>query len=137
MNKTVMFFGLVVFLIVAWLIGFVENLDENVNVSHGVNEKKMVMSQGYNTSYDNFGNELLTLDSDLSIKEKERKWNGSLLKQEMLKEFPKFGYMREFVKLHISDVDLEFKSKLLEHITEVEMDYVSAKINADQAKVAL
>ena len=137
MNKTVLFFGVAVALIVAWLIGFVESLNEEVDVSYGVNEKKMVMTQGYNSSYDNFGNELLTLSSELSTKEKMAQWNSSGLKQEMLQEFPKFGYMKEFVKLHISDVDVEFKEKLLEHIDAIEMYFVSAKMNGDQAKAAL
>jgi len=137
MNKSVLFFGIVVALIVAWLIGFIKSLDEEVDISYGVNEKKIVMGQGANASYDASGNELLTLSPNLSLKAKESEWNSSALKQEMLQEFPKFGYMREFIKLHISDEDSAFKEKLLQHIDDVEMDYVSAKINADQAKLAL
>ena len=137
MNKSVLFFGIVVALIVAWLIGFIESLDEEVNVTYGVNEKRAVMGQADDASYDASGNVLLTLSPTLSLKAKEAKWNSSALKQEMLQEFPKFSYMRDFVKLHISDEDKAFKEKLIQHIDDVEMDYVSAKINADQAKSAL
>jgi len=137
MIRRLIIFGLLAFLIVAGLIHFLSIVDNEVDVSYGINEKKMVMSQDYNTAYDNLGNELLTLSPKLSIKEKEAQWNSSALKQEMLKEFPKFSYMKAFVKLHISDEDSLFKEKLLQHIDDVEMEYVSAHINADQAKAAL
>lgn len=135
MNQTVIFFGIVIALITAWLIGFVQSLDEEVDVSYGFNEQRIV--EGYDPSYDSLGNEVLNIEGKLSLKQKEAKWNSSALKQEMLKEFPKFSYMKEFVKLHISDEDMEFKEKILAHIDEVEMDFVSSQINADQAKAAL
>jgi hypothetical protein len=126
MNKTVIFVGIIIFFIISWLIGFINTLHDEVDVTHGMNEK---------TSFINgHGDETLSLNN-LSMKEKKRLWNNSNLKIEMLQLFPHFIEMKTFVEDNIDDDS--FKKALLSNIEDVEGKYIGASISADMAKASL
>ncbi|SFV58585.1 hypothetical protein MNB_SV-14-1060 [hydrothermal vent metagenome] len=135
MNKTMIFAGVVIFLIVSWLTGFVNELNDEVDVSYGFNEKAIVTGDNSNYIVDVNGKEVLQLDK-LSMQEKKNLWNSSLLKKDMLELFPNFLEMQNFIDNHIEDDGL-FKKELLEHLKSVEEEYIGGIISEEQAKARL
>jgi len=127
MKQTVLFFGISIFLIVYWLIGFVNKLDDDVDVSHGYNEKVSIVNSS--------GVEVLILDNTPLVKQKEL-WNKSMLKIDMVELFPNFSEIKYFIDEHIED-DGSFKKKLLLHINTIEDKYISGTITGKKAKVML
>jgi len=134
MNKTIIFAGIIIFFIVNWLIGTVNNLHDDVDVSHGFNEKALALEKSH-TVTNSFGDEVLSL-STLSAKEKKDLWNGSSLKIEMLELFPHFIEMKAFVEEHLED-DSVFKEKLLSTIGNVEFEYIGGTMSGDKAKATI
>lgn len=124
MNGSMIFGLAVIGLIVYWLIGFVHNLDEDVDVSYGYNEKRLV-SDG----------EVLEMSS-LSESEKKVRWNASSAKQEMIALFPNFSEMRYLVEDKLEDSG-KFKKELLSHIDTVQQEFMAGKISSSEAKEKL
>ena len=124
MNGSMIFGLAVIGLIVYWLIGFVHNLDEDVDVSYGYNEKRLV-SDG----------EVLEMSS-LSESEKKVRWNASSAKQEMIALFPNFSEMRYLVEDKLEDSG-KFKKELLSHIDTVQQEFMAGKISLSEAKEKL
>lgn len=125
MNKTVIVFGIIIFVIIFWLIGFVNTLHDDVDVSYGFNEKAIVTGDvSYITS------------SKLSLKEKKSLWNKSNLKQEMLEFFPHFIQMKNFVEENMEDDDI-LKKELLSNIEFVEIEYIGGSFSIEKARTAL
>ena len=135
MNGTVIFSAIVIFVIVSWLIGFVNTLHDEVDVSHGFNEKSMIIEGKSNYSVNSQGNEVLQLYT-LSDKEKKKLWNGSPLKKDMLKLFPRFSEIKYFIEEHIED-DGNFKEDLLGHVNSVELEYIGGSLTGQSAKASL
>ena len=135
MKQTVVFFGVVIFLIVFWLIGFVNNLQDEVDVGHGFEEKTTVESSSKNYIVNSSGNEVLLLNK-LSLAEQKKLWNKSPLKEDMLELFPEFSEMKYFVNEHIED-DGFFKKELLKYINRVEVRYISGTLTGIKAKSML
>jgi len=137
-KQTVAFFGVVIFLIVAWLVGFIDKLQGDVDVSHGFNEERAVMGEGeYSKNYrvNSSGNEVLILNKHSLVKQKEL-WNKSGLKEDMLELFPDFSEIKYFINEHIED-DGSFKNELLGHVKKVEVKYISGTLTGRKAKVML
>ena len=126
MNKNMIFAGIIIALIVYWLIGFVNSLEDEVNVSHGFEEKALIT---------NNSNDMLLL-STLSVKEKKRLWNDSNLKTEMIALFPHFIEMKTFVEEYVED-DGRFKQQILSNIEDVEFEYVGGGLSGEKAKAKL
>ncbi len=124
MNGSMIFGLAVIGLIVYWLIGFVHDLDEDVDVSYGYNEKRLV-SDG----------EVLEMSS-LSESEKKVRWNASSAKQEMIALFPNFSEMRYLVEDKLEDSG-KFKKELLSHIDTVQQEFMAGKISSSEAKEKL
>lgn len=125
MNKTVIVFGIIIFVIIFWLIGFVNTLHDDVDVSHGFNEKAIATGDvSYITS------------NKLSLKEKKSLWNKSNLKQEMLRFFPHFIQMKNFVDENMEDDDI-LKKELIFNIESVESEYIGGSFTIEKARTAL
>jgi len=135
MNKTMIFAGVVIFLIVSWLTGFVNELNDEVDVSYGFNEKAIITGDKSNSIIYVNGKEVLQLDK-LPMKEKKNLWNSSVLKKDMLVLFPDFAKMQYFIKNHIKDDGL-FKKELIEHLNDIEEEYIGGSISEEQAKALL
>jgi hypothetical protein len=144
MKQTVIFFAIVIGLFLYWFMGTINGIIEDTDVSYGEKEKAVVLGETKGattgttkgiTSFDEEGNELIVLH-DISLAEKKRLWNNSDLKIEMLKLFPQFVAIKAFIKERIED-DGDFKKRLLEHVEQVEFQYVGASITAKEAKKKL
>ena len=132
MNKTVIFFGIIIFIIISWLVGFVNELHDDVDVNYGFNEKTMIEGDMKNYKLDSNGNEILEL-STLSLEDKKRLWNNSPLKEEMINLFPDFSEMKYFIENRIDD-DGVFKRKLLTHTQSVQEKYIGGGMSGESAK---
>ena len=135
MSKTVMLFGVVVFLIISWLIGFVDKLNDDVDVNYGFKEKTMVERDMRSYKLDSIGNEILEL-STLTLIEKKKLWNQSPLKGEMIGLFPNFSDMKYFIESRIED-DSFFKKELLKHVESVQERYIGGGMTGNRAKLIL
>jgi len=62
-------------------------------------------------------------------------WNSSTLKNEMLANFPDFSLMKLFVKERVRGD--EFQQKLLRHLDDIELQYFSGKLDAENARKAI
>lgn len=135
MNGTMVFVGVVIFLIISWLTTFINTLHDDIDVNYGFEEQVIVSNNKTNSLVNSQGNEVLLLNT-LSLQEKKSLWSDSLLKEDMLKLFPRFSEMRDFVEKHIED-DGNFKEKLLEHIDDVEVTYIGGEMTGQSAKASL
>ena len=135
MNGTMVFVGVVIFLIISWLTTFINTLHDDIDVNYGFEEQVIVSNNKTNSLVNSQGNEVLLLNT-LSLQEKKSLWSDSLLKEDMLKLFPRFSEMRDFVEKHIED-DANFKEKLLEHIDDVEVTYIGGEMTGQSAKASL
>ena len=135
MNKSILFFGVVVFFIITWLVGFVNSLEDEVDVGIGFNEKDKVEGESKYTIVNSSGDEVLLLDK-LSLQKQKRLWNNSMLKNDFMELFPNFIDMKYFVEDHIED-EGAFKKELLENIRKVEVEYVSGRVTEERAKSML
>jgi len=135
MNGTMVFAGVVIFIIVSWLTGFVNNLNKDVDVNYGFHEKALLTGDKSHYTVDMNGKEVLQLHA-LSMQEKKNLWNHSLLKEDMLALFPNFLEMTYFVNNQVEDDGL-FKKKLLEHINSVQESYIGGSLSDEQVKLKL
>ena len=135
MNGTMVVAGVVIFIIVSWLMGFVNELNEDVDVSYGFHEKALVTGDKSHYTVDTNGREVLQLHT-LSMQEKKNLWNHSLLKEDMLALFPNFSEIEYFVNNQVEDDGL-FKEKLLTHIGAVQEAYIGGRLSDEQAKSML
>ena len=135
MNGTMVVAGVVIFIIVSWLTGFVNDLNEDVDVSYGFHEKALVTGDKSHYTVDTNGREVLQLHT-LSMQEKKNLWNHSLLKEDMLALFPNFSEMEYFITNQVEDDGL-FKKKLLNHLNSVQEAYIGGRLSDEQAKSTL
>jgi len=135
MNGTMIFAGVVIFIVVSWLTGFVNELHDDVDVSYGFHEKAILTGDKSNYTVDVNGRDVLQLDT-LSMQEKKNLWNRSTLKEDMLVLFPDFSEMHYFINNQVED-DGHFKQELLEHLNGVEEEYIGGTLSEEQAKRAL
>ena len=135
MNKTVIFSSTIILLIVYWLIGFINGLNEEIDVKHGVKEKNIIIIKENYMRVNSNGDEVLVLTS-LKKQEKKRIWNNSYLKLKMLKLFPHFEDMKLFIKKHIED-DGTIKDEIISNLENIEFEYVGGKLTGEDAKKAI
>lgn len=133
MKQTIIFFGIIISLIVFWLIGFVNSLNDEMEVNHKLSDDTSVLMQN-NTGSTIYGGETLSFNN-LSLKKKKLLWNSSSVKVEMLELFPDFMEMKTFIEENIED-DI-FKNDLLKKIDDVEFKYIGGSMNTQSAKSAL
>ena len=119
MNQTVIFFGVIISLIVFWLVGFVDSLNNEMEVNYKSSEDRTIFMQS-NTD---------------SLKKKKLLWSSSSIKAEMLELFPDFIKMRTFIEENIEDD--AFKKELLRKIDDVELKYIGGSMDTQSAKSAL
>ena len=135
MNKTVIFSSTIILLIVYWLIGFINGLNEEIDVKHGVKEKNIIIIKENYMRVNSNGDEVLVLTS-LKKQEKKHIWNNSYLKLKMLKLFPHFEDMKLFIKKHIED-DGTIKDEIISNLENIEFEYVGGKLTGEDAKKAI
>ena len=135
MNGTMIFAGVVIFVIVSWLTGFINELNDDVDVRHGFHEKAVITGDKSNYRVDENGKEILQLQT-FSMQEKKDLWNNSVLKADMLALFPDFSEMEYFINNQIEDDGL-FKQELLEHVKHVEDEYIGGALSEERAKASL
>jgi hypothetical protein len=135
MNGTMVFAGVIIFIIVSWLTSFVNELNDDVDVSYGFHEKAVLTGEKSNYTVDINGKEVLELNT-LSMQEKKNLWNSSILKADMLEEFPNFSEIHYIVDNQLKDEGL-FKKKLLNHINAVQEAYIGGTLSDEQAKLKL
>lgn len=124
MNGSMIFALAVIGAIVYWLIGFVNQLDDEVDVSYGYNERRAV------------GGEEFENMNSLSVSEQKKRWNSSETKKEMISLFPNFTEMEFLIDDKLGDSS-SFKQGLLKELGEVQRAFMSGKISADGAKEKL
>jgi len=134
MKQTIIFFGIIISLIVFWLIGFVNSLNDEMEINHKLSDDTSVLMQN-NTGSTIYGGETLSFNN-LSLKKKKLLWNSSSVKVEMLELFPDFMEMKTFIEENIED-DGTFKNDLLKKIDDVEFKYIGGSMNTQSAKSAL
>jgi hypothetical protein len=135
MNGTLIFAGVVIFIIVSWLTGFINKINDDVDVSYGFHEKAVVTGDKSHYRVDMNGREVLQLHV-LSMEEKKKVWNSSILKKDMLALFPNFSEMHDFVMNQVEDDGL-FKKELLEYIDSIEEAYIGGTMSDEQVKLKL
>jgi len=135
MNGTMIFAGVIIFIIVSWLTGFVNDLNDDVDVSYGFHEKAVLTGDKSNYRVDVNGREVLQLQT-LSMQEKKNLWNSSPLKAEMLARFPDFSEIHYFINNQVADDGL-FKQELLNYIDGVQEEYIGGTISDEQARIRL
>ena len=133
MKQTIIFFGIVISLIVFWLIGFVNSLNDEMEINHKLSDDTSVLMQN-NTGSTIYGGQTLAFNN-LSLKKKKLLWSSSSVKEEMLELFPDFMEMKTFIEENIED-DI-FKNDLLKKIDDVEFKYIGGSMNTQSAKSAL
>lgn len=124
MNGSMIFALAVIGAIVYWLIGFVNQLDDEVDVSYGYNERRAV------------GGEEFENMNSLSVSEQKKRWNSSETKKEMISLFPNFTEMEFLIDDKLGDSS-SLKQGLLKELGEVQRAFMSGKISADGAKEKL
>lgn len=132
MKQTVIFFAIVIFLIISWLIGFIDDLNKDVATHIRSREDNIVITKTSNMTVNSNGEDVLLL-SNMNETQKKSVWNSSEIKAETLELFPDFSEMKVFVDEHIED-DGAFKSKLLKKIEEVEFGYIGGELTMVSAK---
>ncbi|CAA6800566.1 MAG: Unknown protein [uncultured Sulfurovum sp.] len=135
MNRTVILGLVMISLIMFWLVGFVNTLHDDVDVSHGFQEKTLATGAKSHGTVNIYGTEDLVF-SELSEQEKKRLWNSSDLKVEMLKLFPHFVRMKSFVDQNVEE-EGAFKELLISHIEEIELEYIGGSLSGEKAQQAL
>ena len=135
MNKTLIVVAIALFFIIYALINFVNVLHDDIDVKHGFQRTDTSSKQNSSYSVNSIGDEILLLN-DFSESQKKNIWMNSSLKIEMLDFFPDFTSMKVLVEERVMD-DGIFKSKLLEHLSNTEIQYIGGVMDGQSAKAAL
>lgn len=134
MNGTVIFGAIALFFILSALMGFVNDLHDDVESKSNYGHSQEVKSENY---YDvNVVGEQTLVLSELSDLEKKRIWDASTLKIEMMDSFPDFSLMSELVKERIID-NSDFKKNLLKKIETTEEEYIGGVTTGQSVKATL
>lgn len=135
MNKTLIVAAIALFFIIYALINFVNVLHDDIDVKHGFQRTDTSSKQNSSYSVNSTGDEILLLNN-FSESQKKNIWMNSSLKTEMLDFFPDFTSMKVLVEERVID-DGIFKSKLLEHLSNTEIQYIGGVMDGQSAKAAL
>jgi len=135
MNGTVIFGGVILFFIISGLITFIDDLQDDVDVSHGYSESNTYKDNNQFQAVNMYGETTLVL-TDVNEARKKEIWKESFLHQEMLKLFPNFTDMKKLVENRLVD-DGAFKNKLLQKIADTEDRYIGGLETGQSARTAL
>jgi len=130
MDKSLLVFIAVGIGFLYFVTSFVGDIQEEDNKFQNLEYKQKHKYDQYNT-VDSIGREILDLTGTDAATQMAA-WKESSLKQEFLTIFPDFDEMKKFTKERIRGKILEIK--LFKKIDEVEGNYFSGTINAEQAK---
>lgn len=132
MDKSLFFFILIGIGFLYFITNFVGDIQKDEKFQNEEYMQKHQYDQYQST--DSIGREILDL-TDAPIDIQVQAWNNSQLKTEFLTLFPDFSAMKSFVIERVRGDAL--KERLTNGINEVEKQYFSGAMNAEQAKRSL
>lgn len=129
MDKSLFFFILIGVGFLYFITNFVGELQQEDNLQN--EEYKQKHKYDHYQSVDSIGREILDMTGSPANTQVQA-WNNSELKTEFLTLFPDFSEMKIFVKERLRGEILQ--TKLNAAIDDVETQYFSGAMNAEQAK---
>lgn len=134
MDKTYVFYFLVLLIGMNFLVDFIDDINENDTSMLTKEEKELKKDKKY-YKVDLVGEKILVFPSDMSFAKKKAIFKRSPVFKEILFEFPMFNEMIEIAKEKI--IDQKLKIELVHKITDLEDRYLSGEINQMQVKEAM
>ncbi|WP_373033118.1 hypothetical protein [Sulfurovum sp.] len=132
MDKSLFFFVLIGVGFLYFITQFVGDIQEDDKFQNEEYQQKHQYDKYQ--SVDSIGREILDMtDEPVSIQVKA--WNNSALKTEFLEIFPDFSDMKLFINERVRGDALQ--AKLTAEVDNVESQYFSGAMNAEQAKRSL
>lgn len=132
MDKSLFFFVLIGVGFLYFITNFVGDIQEDDKFQNEEYKQKHQYDQYQ--SVDSIGREILDT-TDAPVSTQVQAWNNSKLKTEFLTLFPDFSEMKIFVKERVRGDALQ--AKITNSIDDVESQYLSGEMNAEQAKRSL
>ncbi len=132
MDRSLFFFILIGVGFLYFITNFVGDIQEDDKFQNEEYKQKHQYDQYQNV--DSIGREILDT-TDAPVSTQVQAWNNSKLKTEFLTLFPDFSEMKVFVKERVRGDALQ--AKLTNSIDDVESQYLSGEMNAEQAKRSL
>jgi len=129
MDKSLFIFILIGVGFLYFITNFVGDIQQDEKFQNEEYKQKHQYDQ-YKT-VDSIGREILDLTS-ASVNTQVQAWNDSALKKDFLELFPDFSEMKIFVNERVRGDAL--KAKLIDSVDEVESQYFSGAMDAEQAK---
>ncbi len=129
MDKSLFFFILIGVGFLYFITNFVGELQQEDNLQNEEYKQKHKYDQYQ--SVDSIGRDILDM-TGAPVNTQVQAWNKSILKTEFLELFPDFSEMKIFAKERVRGDALQ--AKLANAIDDVETQYFSGAMNAEQAK---
>ncbi len=129
MDKSLFFFVVIGVGFLYFITQFVGDIQEDEKFQNEEYKQKRQYDQY--KSVDSIGRDILVL-TDVPMSTQVQAWNNSELKTEFLELFPDFSEMKIFVKERVRGE--AFQAKLTASIDDVEAQYFSGAMDAEQAK---
>ena len=129
MDKSLFFFVVIGVGFLYFITQFVGDIQEDEKFQNEEYKQKRQYDQY--KSVDSIGRDILDM-TGTSIDTQVQAWNNSELKTEFLELFPDFSEMKIFVKERVRGEALQ--SKLTASVDDVEAQYFSGAMDAEQAK---
>jgi len=129
MDKSLFFFILIGVGFLYFITNFVGELQQEDNLQNEEYKQKHKYDQYQ--SVDSIGRDILDM-TGAPVNTQVQAWNKSILKTEFLELFPDFSEMKIFAKERVRGDALQ--AKLANAIDDVETQYFSGSMNAEQAK---
>ncbi len=130
MDKSLFIFILIGIGFLYFITNFVGDIQKEDEVYQNSGYQQEHRFDKYYTT-DSIGDTVLDL-TDASEKEQKEAWQASPLRQEFLSFYPDFSMMKQFVRERTRGSS--FQDKMLKNIKKIEEQFLSGKINAEQAK---
>ncbi len=129
MDKSLFFFVVIGVGFLYFITQFIGDIQEDEKFQNEEYKQKRQYDQY--KSVDSIGRDILVL-TDVPMSTQVQAWNNSELKTEFLELFPDFSEMKIFVKERVRGE--AFQAKLTASIDDVEAQYFSGAMDAEQAK---
>lgn len=129
MDKSLFFFILIGVGFLYFITNFVGEIQQEDNLQNEEYKQKHKYDQYQ--SVDSIGRDILDM-TGAPVNTQVQAWNKSILKTEFLELFPDFSEMKIFAKERVRGDALQ--AKLANAIDDVETQYFSGAMNAEQAK---
>lgn len=135
MNGTIIVGGVIVFFIISGLITFINELNDEVDISHGYTKSTQDKKDNQLRNVNMYG-EVTLVFIEVAESQKRKIWNESFLNYEMLELFPNFSDMKKLVGNRLVD-NGAFKKELLKKLNDIEERYIGGLETSQSARRAL